>query len=93
MSQTSPTHTHNVFVVSYGIARPNKQTNKSPHRCPGSTLIAFVIILQSHGTQRGCCFCMGKGEGESVCDVPHQIGEKFLGAVYVEALFKQIDVF
>ena len=29
----------------------------------------------------------------SVCDVPHQIGEKVLGAIYVEAPLNQIDAF
>ena len=28
-----------------------------------------------------------------VCDIPHQIGENVLGAIYVEAPLHQVDVF
>ena len=38
----------------------------------------------------------GEGEGEgggSVCDVPHQIGEKVFDAIYVKALLNQVDAF
>ena len=43
----TPPCRHNVFVVSHGIAEPNRQTpltepNKPPHRGQGSALIPFV---------------------------------------------------
>ncbi|RVW97010.1 hypothetical protein CK203_032349 [Vitis vinifera] len=31
--------------------------------------------------------------GGGVCDVPHRIGEKILGAIYVEAPLNQVDAF
>ena len=44
----TPPCRHNVLVVSYGIAGPNRQTphsgsNKSSHQGQGSTLIPFVM--------------------------------------------------
>ena len=45
-------------------------------------------MSQSHGTQRGRCVYM-----EGVCDSPHQIGEKVIGAIYEEAPLNQVDAF
>ena len=33
------------------------------------------------------------GAGRYICDVPHRIGKKVLGAIYVEAPLNEVDAF
>ena len=55
----------------------------------GVCLFHYAILW---GTMRTLCLHEG-GEGRGVCDVPHRIGEKVHGAIYVETLLNQVDTF
>ena len=54
----------------------------------GSVGVFVCLTPQSHETQWGRCVYM-----RGVCDVPHQIGEKVSGVIYVEAFLNQVDAF